>query len=87
MAELAAMQKIATALGDLGDDEARRRVLRWADRFSPSTRGAGCTTVSFGAATPAPTLRRQDAMLAIDGLNLFEDDPSDSDLQVPARCR
>ncbi len=81
MAELTAMQKIAAALSELGDDEARRRVVRWADRFAPEAPAA--RVAPEAAVTPAvpaaQSPRRRDATLSIDGLNLFEDDPPDSE--------
>ena len=104
MAELKAMQKIVAALGELGDDEARRRVMRWANRFSPEAHVAPLApdaSVAVGssiapepsdaleslvdpeaAVTPAAPVaqprRHRDTMLSIEGLNLFEDNPSSS---------
>jgi hypothetical protein len=80
MAELAAMQKIATALNELDDTQARLRVLRWAEGFSGAP----------GAPPPLPVPTAQPALLALappphgpdttltlDGYDLFGDAPPD----------
>jgi hypothetical protein len=65
--ELKAMQTIARVLAGVGDPEARRRILRWAnERFdAPAARPAS------GSAPPAPA---SDPTLSVDDLNLFDDD-------------
>jgi hypothetical protein len=77
MAELEAMQTIATALTGLRDEQARIRVLRWADCFSagpgaqPSPPAAQPTALE-----PAMQSRRHDTTLTLVGYDLFGDTPS-----------
>jgi hypothetical protein len=77
MAELTAMQTIATALTELSDAQARLRVLRWAECFSAVP----------GAPPPAPAAQSMplvaalqsggtDSTLTLDGFDLFGDTPA-----------
>jgi hypothetical protein len=83
MAELAAMQKIGTALTELRDSEARFRVLRWAEGFSGAPGAPASVPVptaptartAIRAAASAP--RGPDTTLTLDGYDLFGDAPSD----------
>jgi hypothetical protein len=86
MAELTAMQTVATALTGLRDEQARLRVLRWAECFSAAP-GAAPPAQST---PPAPSMRsrRQDATLTLDGFDLFGDAASDKPAHMtPARLR
>jgi hypothetical protein len=80
MAELAAMQKIGTALTELRDSEARFRVLRWAEGFS-ATPGAPASvpvpTAHTALRASAPLPQGPDTTLTLDGYDLFGDAPSD----------
>jgi len=77
--ELATMQRIAMALGDLRDDQARERVLRWAmERFLPAlaAQSGPVASVPSQHSPPAPTAAcdDNDATLAVDGIDeLFEE--------------
>ena len=79
MAELTAMETIATALTELSDAQARLRVLRWAECFSaapgapPPAPGAQSTLV------PALQPDGQDSTLTLDGFDLFGDTPAFDD--------
>jgi hypothetical protein len=81
-AELAAMQKIATALNELRDAQARLRVLRWAEGFSGVPDAAASVSVPTGqpallALFPPPPSYGPDTTLTLDGYDLFGDGPSD----------
>ena len=83
MAELTAMQTIATALTGLRDEQARSRVLRWAGGFSatpgapPSPSGAQPTPLE--SAVPS---RHLDSTLSLDGYDLFGDAASETTAQT-----
>jgi hypothetical protein len=79
IAELAAMQKIGTALTELRDSEARFRVLRWAEGFSRAPGAPASVRVPTAQAAlraPAPP-PGPDTTLTLDGYDLFGDAPSD----------
>jgi hypothetical protein len=86
MAELTAMQTIATALTQLSDGQARVRVLRWAECFS-ATPGAvpSSSTAQSTLLEPALQSRHHDAMLTLDGFDLFGDLASDETAPVTPR--
>jgi hypothetical protein len=86
MAELAAMQTIATALTGLRDEPARLRVLRWADGFSGAP-GAPSSPPAAQMAPPEPAMQpcRQDTTLTLDGFDLFGDDVSEKPAQMTPR--
>jgi hypothetical protein len=91
MAELAAMQKIATALNELRDAQARLRVLRWAEGFSGVPDAAASVSVpaaqpALSALFPPPTPYGPDTTLTLDGYDLFGDGPSDESTpqRIPA---
>jgi hypothetical protein len=66
--ELAAMQRVAMALGDLRDEQARLRVIRWAmQRYFPAV---AAETVS-PAPVAASSLPASDATLEVDSLTDF----------------
>jgi hypothetical protein len=74
MAELAAMQTIATALTGLRDEQARLRVLRWADGFSAAPGSSPSPSdAQLASLEPAMQSRRQDTTLTLDGFDLFGD--------------
>jgi hypothetical protein len=67
--ELAAMQRVAMALGDLRDEQARLRVIRWAmERYFPA---AAVETASGPAAVSASGISASDATLEVDSLTDF----------------
>jgi hypothetical protein len=80
MAELTAMQTIATALTELSDPQARLRVLRWAEGFSAAP---GAPPPAPGAQSmplvPALQPDGQDSTLTLDGFDLFGDTPAFDD--------
>ena len=79
--ELAAMQRVAMALGDLRDEQARLRVIRWAmERYFPA---AAVEAASCPAPLSTSNLSASDATLEVDSLTDFfvhdTVDPDDDD--------
>src|SRR5579864_1012111 len=68
--ELAAMEAVGTAIGELRDHDARLRILRWAmERFHPDFSKAPKLS-----ATP-PATAETDPDLSVENLGLFGNDP------------
>jgi hypothetical protein len=76
MAELTAMQTIATALTELSDPQARLRVLRWAECFSAAP-GAPPPDHAVQSMLHVPAMQSpgEDSTLTLDGFDLFGDTP------------
>jgi|SRR5947209_9625052 len=79
--ELAAMQRIAMALGDVRDVRIRLRVMRWAmERFLMTGAAQATTAAAPQPAASVATGARADATLDVDDLHdLFVNDTVDAD--------